>query len=113
MSLNLDGRAFRRRDFLAVTATAIAAAGVGAKPLIAADSNDSIRVPLGLDGHSLRGMKWKATQLIEFAAEQRLDAVLLNNLDYFESLEESHLLEAEAVGKQARHANLHRRRWYL
>lgn len=40
----------------------------------------------------MRAMKWKATQLIEFAAEQRLDAVLLNNLNYFESLEETHLL---------------------
>ena len=97
MSPNLDGRAFRRRDFLTVMSTCIVAAGVGAKPLIAADSNDSIRVPLGLDGHSLRGMKWKATRLIEFAAEQRLDAVLLNNLDYFESLEESHLLKLKQL----------------
>ena len=91
MSINLNGRAFRRRDFLVATATAIAATAVDVKLLTANDSNDSTRVPLGLDGHSLRGMKWKATQLIEFAAEQRLDAVLLNSLNYFESLEESHL----------------------
>ena len=36
-------------------------------------------------------MKWKATQLIEFAAQQNLDAVLLHNLNYFESLDRSHL----------------------
>jgi len=92
MAINLKIKPLRRRDFLTVTATAIAATAVNAKPLTATDPNASNRVPLGLDGHSLRGMKWKATQLIEFAAEHRLDAVLLNNLNYFESLEESHLL---------------------
>ncbi len=84
-------RALPRREFLVATATAIAATGIPAAPLTAADSSEPTRVPLGLDGHSLRGMKWQATQLIEYAAEHRLDAVLLNSLDYFESLEESHL----------------------
>jgi sugar phosphate isomerase/epimerase len=97
MPITLNDRSFRRRDFLIATASVIAAAGVNTKPLAAADSGDSTRVPLGLDGHSLRGMKWKATQLIEFAAEQRLDAVLLNSLNYFESLEESHLLRLKKL----------------
>ena len=100
MSTNLHRRAFRRRDFLVATATTIAATAVIAKPLTAADSSDSTRVPLGLDGHSLRGMKWKATQLIEFAAEQRLDAVLLNSLNYFESLEESDLLRLKELASK-------------
>ena len=39
----------------------------------------------------MRAMKWKAPQFIEFAAQQRLDAVLINNLPLFESLEESYL----------------------
>lgn len=100
MSINHNGRALRRRDFLVATATAIAATGVDAKPLTAADSGDSTRVPLGLDGHSLRGMKWKARQLIEFAAEQRLDAVLLNSLNYFASLEESHLRKLKELASK-------------
>ena len=45
-------------------------------------------------------MKWKATQLIEFAAERRLDAVLLNSLNYFESLEESHLLRLKDLASR-------------
>ena len=59
MSIILKSRVFRRRDFLAVTGTAIAATGVGARPLTVADLNASTRVPLGLDGHSLRGMDKK------------------------------------------------------
>ena len=100
MSTNVNSRTFRRRDFLLASATAIAATAVDLKPLAAADSNDSNRVPLGLDGHSLRGMKWKATQLIEFAAERRLDAVLLNSLNYFESLEDSHLLRIKDLASR-------------
>ncbi len=49
------------------------------------------KVPLGLDAHSLRGMRWQARQLIAYAAEQKLDAVLLNTLKPFESLEAAHL----------------------
>ena len=45
----------------------------------------------------MRGMKWKARQLINFAAEQRLDAVLPNNLNYFESLEESPVCETRQM----------------
>ena len=59
-----------------------------------------IAVPLGLDAHSLRAMQWKAEQLIAFAAEQRLDAVLLNNLDYFESLEDKHLVHVKELAQQ-------------
>ena len=82
----------RRRDVLAAAGASVAASAFRAKLSDAADPAGPNRVPLGLDGHSLRGMKWKATRLVEFAAAQRLDAVLLNNLNYFESLDESHLL---------------------
>ena len=52
---------------------------------------------LGLDAHSVRGMKWSAMPLIEYAAEQKLDAVLLNGLQYFESLEDAHLTKVKAA----------------
>ncbi|MGB7347080.1 MAG: hypothetical protein WBD20_22845, partial [Pirellulaceae bacterium] len=80
-----------RRDFLSAAGASLVAASICSQSLLADDIKAANRIPLGLDGHSLRGMKWKATRLIEFAAEKRLDAVLLNNLDYFESLETSHL----------------------
>lgn len=50
------------------------------------------RLALGLDAHSLRGMRWQARQLIDYAGLQKLDAVLFNTLKPFESLEPSHLL---------------------
>jgi sugar phosphate isomerase/epimerase len=86
-------RSLPRREFLSIVGGAAAMATTGAfaaEPPKAA-SIDSIRVPLGLDGHSMRAMKWKAPQFIEFAAEQKLDAVLINNLPLFESREESYL----------------------
>ncbi|TWU31811.1 sugar phosphate isomerase/epimerase family protein [Novipirellula artificiosorum] len=100
MTIKLNSNALPRREFLVATATAMAATAALTKSLPAADSSDSTRVPLGLDGHSLRGMKWKAAQQIEFAAQQRLDAVLLNSLDYFESLDESHLLKLKELANQ-------------
>ncbi len=83
----------RRREFLGMVAgaTAMATTGAFAQESPETASDDSGRVPLGFDGHSMRAMKWKAPQFIEFAAEQKLDAVLINNLPLFESLEESYL----------------------
>ncbi|GAB5560014.1 MAG: hypothetical protein SynsKO_16610 [Synoicihabitans sp.] len=52
---------------------------------------------LGLDGHSLRAMKWKLERLIEYAAEQKLDAVLFNGFHYFESLDPAHLRKVKAL----------------
>jgi sugar phosphate isomerase/epimerase len=85
--------ALPRRDFLGLVAgvAAVAATGGFAQDSPKDASSDATRVPLGLDGHSMRAMKWKAPQFIEFAAEQKLDAVLINNLPLFESLEESYL----------------------
>lgn len=82
-----------RRDFLGMMAgtAAIAASAVFAGESPDADSPLPARVPLGLDGHSMRAMRWKAPQFIDFAAEQKLDAVLINNLPLFESLEEPYL----------------------
>lgn len=55
------------------------------------------KIMLGLDAHSVRGMKWSALPLIEYAGEQKLDAVLLNGLHYFESLDDAHLVKVKAL----------------
>lgn len=57
------------------------------------------RVPLGLCNHSLRSMKLNARQLIEYAMEQRLDSVLLNTMQPFETLETSHLSGLSKMAK--------------
>ena len=95
----LDWNPFmQRRDFLLTTA-ALSAWG-HAEHLQGSDSSHVRKIPLGLDAHSMRGMKWKAKPLIEFAAEQRLDAVLLNGLHYFESLEPKYLGELKILADQ-------------
>jgi 3-oxoisoapionate decarboxylase len=57
----------------------------------------SPKIMLGLDAHSVRAMKWSALPLIEYAGEQKLGAVLLNGLQYFESLEDAHLMKVKAL----------------
>ena len=78
-----------RRDLLRLAARSTI--GLAATGTLYAQSAGVPRVPLGLDAHSLRGMKWKASQLIEYAVKHKLDAVLLNNLNLFESRETAHL----------------------
>ena len=91
-----------RRQFLAAT-SACAAAVAPVSALLAANDTSAKQIPIGLDGHSMRSMRfknWKATQLIEFAAEQKLDAVLFNGLPYFESLETGHLKKLKMLADQ-------------
>ena len=60
-----------RRDFIGLVAAAATVASVG---LRAAQPTAALpKLALGLDAHSVRGMGWKARQLIDYAAEQRLD----------------------------------------
>jgi len=77
-----------RRDFIRLVATATAATALSG-PLRAQTA--PARVPLGLDAHSLRAMKWPASRLIAYASEQKLDAVLFNTLRSFERLDDAYL----------------------
>ncbi len=72
---------------MSVAATAAGVDALSAQGTVAA----APKLALGLDAHSLRGMGWKARQLIDYAAEQNLDAVLFNTLRPLESLESAHL----------------------
>ena len=78
-----------RRDFLRLIGGF--AAGLATADMLSAKSLDLSQIPLGLCNHSLRGMRWKATQLLDYAAGLKLDGLLLNSLDNFENLEQAHL----------------------
>lgn len=73
-----------------------AASGVGLPHFARGAAPASPKVMLGLDGHSMRGMKWTAMPLIQYAASQKLGAVLLNGFHYFESLDDAHLKQVKA-----------------
>lgn len=69
-------------------------------PTLQAESTKS-KALLGLDGHSLRGMKWKASKLIDYAISKNLNAVLFNGFQYLESTDKSHLLKLKEKADQA------------
>jgi sugar phosphate isomerase/epimerase len=47
--------------------------------------------PLGYDSYSIRAFRWKAIELIDYAARLGLDTVQISGLDEYESLDEAHL----------------------
>jgi 3-oxoisoapionate decarboxylase len=69
-------------------ATAQRAAGAAAKR----------GIKLGLDHFAIRGFNWKAPQLIDYAASQKLDAIFLSELNVLESRDDAYLkgLRAQA-----------------
>ena len=67
-----------------------AAAWMAAAPL-KANATGGGRIPLGLDAHAVRSMRWKAPQLLDYAAEIKAGALLLNGPHYLESQEETYL----------------------
>ena len=48
-------------------------------------------IRLGFDTYSLRAFRWKAPQLLDFAAQHKLDAIQLSSLDDFETLDDAYL----------------------
>lgn len=57
------------------------------------------KVKLGFDNFSIRALGWKAGQLLDYAAEQKVDTLLISDLDSYESLETPHLKEMGAKAK--------------
>ncbi|MFN0126683.1 MAG: sugar phosphate isomerase/epimerase family protein [Verrucomicrobiales bacterium] len=91
-----------RRRFLKATGLVAAAAPatlVGQKTPAAAPA----RLKLGFDNFSIRALGWKAPRLIEYAAAQKVDALLLSDLDVYESHSPEQL---STVGKMARDAGI-------
>jgi 3-oxoisoapionate decarboxylase len=85
-----------RRDFLKTAA--VAAAGLAAAPSFAAET--SKRTKIGLDNFAVRGMNWKAPQLIEYAAKLKTDSLFISDLDAFESLDEAHLKKIRSMAAE-------------
>ena len=77
-----------RRDFL--KRAAVATAGLAAALAFAAEGAKK-RIKIGLDNFAVRGLNWKAPQLIDYAAKLKTDSLFISDLDAFESLDEAHL----------------------
>jgi sugar phosphate isomerase/epimerase len=53
-------------------------------------------IRLGLDTYSVRAWKWKAIELLDYAASLKLDAIQISSLSEYESLEPAHLEKVKA-----------------
>jgi 3-oxoisoapionate decarboxylase len=85
-----------RRQFIAAAAATAALVNAGAS---GQTTTTKQKIKLGYDNFSIRALGWKAGKLLEFAAEKKLDALLISDLDSYESLETAALRD---VGMKAK-----------
>lgn len=85
-----------RRRFLSLAAAGWAAPQI-AKP---APDGPAAGLRLGYDTYSIRALRWKALELLEYAARRKLDAIQLSSLNDFESLEPAYLKKVREAGER-------------
>ena len=59
------------------------------------------RLKLGMDNFAVRAMRWKAAELIEYAAKLELESLFITDLDALESLQTQHLHDIRARAADA------------
>jgi len=90
-----------RRQFLA-SMGALGAASLLA-PAEGTNPASSKRLRLGFDNFSIRAFGWEAPQLIEYASKQKVDTLLLSDLEVYESMDSDYL---QRIRNQARRAGI-------
>ncbi len=82
----------QRRAFLrAAAGIAGAAFNLARAQTAAGAANNAAPVRLGFDTYSLRAFHWKALQLLDYAAAQKLDTIQISSSGDYESLDPAHL----------------------
>jgi sugar phosphate isomerase/epimerase len=81
----------RRRFLRTALQTAASAAFAVSQRHAAAAEPGVVPIKLGFDTYSLRAFRWKALQLLDYAAAQKLDTIQISSSGDYESLEPSHL----------------------
>ncbi len=91
-----------RRSFLTAMAAAGGVMALQSATSIQAAEKVKLQKPLalGFDNFSIRALKWKAPQLLEYAAKQKCDTVLFSDLGVYESLDEGYLKTIKAKGDE-------------
>ncbi len=84
-----------RREYLKTLALSAGALTIAS----AAETAAPPRLKLGMDNFSVRAFGWKAPQLLEYAASQKLDTLLISDLDSYESLETPALKDVAAQAR--------------
>jgi 3-oxoisoapionate decarboxylase len=75
-----------RRDFLKASTLACAGLATGFRA-----SDQPARLKLGIDNFSVRALRLKAPQLLDYAASLKVDVMFFSDLDVYESHDESYL----------------------
>lgn len=89
-----------RRSFLQTVPAAFAATAA-AEPESAANE---VPIKLGFDTYSLRAFRWKAPQLLSYAASLKLDTIQISSLGDYEGLDPAYL---QKVKDQADRLHIH------
>jgi 3-oxoisoapionate decarboxylase len=88
-----------RRAFLASTAVTLAGVVLPSRAVGQDPPTLTRPVPLGLDNFAIRGLNFKASQLIDYAGSQKVDSLFISDLDAFDDADEAALkrLRTEAA----------------
>jgi sugar phosphate isomerase/epimerase len=99
-----------RRQFT----SAIAATGLCAATGTSALANIKLKkkLELGIDNFAVRAMKWKAEELIDYAARMKVDSMFITDLYAFRSLEDKALKELKKKADDA-NVNLYVGTWSI
>jgi sugar phosphate isomerase/epimerase len=91
----------RRQVVKSLAVAGIGLSGIkGISPMNSSPGIAQFSGKLGFDNFSIRALKWKAPQLLDYAAKVKVDVVLFSDLDVYERREESYLLELKAKAKE-------------
>lgn len=85
-----------RRQFMKSLAVAGAGLALTSSRHVSAAGASGPRIKLGFDNFSIRALRWKAPQLLDYAASLKVDTVLFSDLDVYENHSESYLKEIKA-----------------
>jgi sugar phosphate isomerase/epimerase len=86
-----------RRQFLRSTCGALGTGMMTAPSSFAVSAHEGTpKIPLGFDNFSIRVLGWKAEQLLEFAAQVKLDTVFFSDLEVYQSHNETYLKQLKA-----------------
>lgn len=80
-----------RRDFLKTVSTAAATAALAPGAFAQNDAPKKHGIKLGLDNFAVRDMKWKAPQLIDYAAQLKTDSLFITDFGPFERTDDAYL----------------------
>ncbi len=83
-----------RRHFIRTTAATLATSGI-----LSAQENKKPAPLFGFDNFSIRALGWKAGQLLDYAAEQKVTAILFSDLDVYDSHDAVYLKDLSQKAK--------------